>query len=265
MCGRFFLATPGAQVAEIFGLDPAEPILAALRPRYNIAPAQDVLVVRHAAGKDATAREAALMRWGLVPRWAKSLDDGLRTINARGESVDIKPTFRSAFRKRRCLIPADGFYEWKRLDERNKQPMAIRAGGGPFAMAGLWESWRPPDGAASGRAVGGTVGGAIGGGVGGAEIESCTIITTEAAPGIREIHERMPLILRPDQYEAWLSGEGDTPQGVDRLKALIRPFAGELKSTPIGRAVNSPRNDGPELLKPVDPDERIGSPPGLFG
>lgn len=253
MCGRFFLATPGAQVAEIFGLDPAQPILAALRPRYNIAPAQDVLVVRHAPGKDATAREAALMRWGLVPRWAKSLDDGLRTINARGESVDIKPTFRSAFRKRRCLIPADGFYEWKRLDERNKQPMAIRAGGGPFAMAGLWESWRPPEGVASG------------GDGAGAELETCTIITTEAAPGIRDIHERMPLILRPEQYEAWLSAEGDTPQGVDRLKALIHPFTGELKSTPISRAVNSPRNDGPELLKPADPEERTGSPPGLFG
>lgn len=249
MCGRFFLATPGAQVAEIFGLDHGQPLLAALRPRYNIAPAQDVLVVRHAAGRGATTREAALMRWGLVPRWAKTLDEGLRTINARGESVDVKPTFRSAFRKRRCLIPADGFYEWKRLDEKNKQPMAIRAGDGPFAMAGLWEAWKPPD-AASGE---------------GAELESFTIITTEAAPGVRDIHERMPLILRPDQYEAWLTGEGETPQGVDRLKALIRPYAGVLEATPISRAVNSPRNDGPELLRPVDPGERTESPSGLFG
>ncbi|MCU0290522.1 MAG: SOS response-associated peptidase [Thermoanaerobaculaceae bacterium] len=215
MCGRFTLASPGNIVAEVFGLD-EEPLVS---PRFNIAPTQDVTVVRTPAGR----RQAGTLQWGLVPSWAKDEAIGSKLINARAETVAEKPAFRAALRARRCLVLADGFYEWQPAGGR-KQPWYFRAADGrPFAFAGLWERWQP----AAGEAV-----------------ESCTIITTEANDLVRPVHERMPVILPLDVLDRWLGG-GST----DALQALLRPAPeGFLEAYPVSLRVNSPSNDDPGCI-----------------
>ena len=177
MCGRFLLHTPVDTLQRAFGFAERPN----LRPRYNIAPTQTVPIVRQ---KDGGGRELALVRWGLIPSWAKEAGIGGRLINARAETVAEKPAFRGAFRKRRALVPADGFYEWrKREGDRPKQPLLVRRRDGqPFAFAGLWEHWRGPEG----------------------EVETCTILTTEANAALAPIHDRMPVILDPACYDRWL-------------------------------------------------------------
>ena len=178
MCGRYALTSPPAVLAERFHLlwTPE------LEPHYNIAPSQTIPVVRETG----QGREMALLRWGLIPSWAKEASIGMKLVNARGETLADKPAFRSAYRQRRCLIPADAFYEWKAIAGR-KQPYCIRMrDGGPFGMAGLWERWKAPDGQT---------------------VESCAIVTVDANALIAELHERMPLILAPDDYDAWLRAE----------------------------------------------------------
>ena len=217
MCGRFTLAAPAEQVAAQFQL-PATPELSA---RYNIAPTQQVLGVRAADG----GREATFFRWGLVPSWAKDLSVGSRMINARAETVAEKPSFRAALRQRRCLIPADGFYEWQ-AREGGKQPYHITmADGGLFAMAGLYERWKSPEGS---------------------WLESCTILTTEANELMRSLHDRMPVILPPEHYDLWLDpGLHDAGP----LEALLVPYPAEqMAAAPVSRGVNHVGNDGPELL-----------------
>ncbi len=220
MCGRYSLSgSDGRQLQARFAL--AEP--PDLRPRYNIAPGTEVLAVR--ARPDGT-RHAELLRWGLVPHWAKSPRAGQKMINARGETLRERPAYREAFKRRRCLIPADGFYEWQRSpDGAGKQAHHIaRADGALFAFAGLWSVWHPeqPD-----------------------ELRSVTIVTTAATGKIARIHDRMPVILRPDEEALWLASE--TPAGLlDWLLAGVTDE--ELVVWAVGPEVGDPRFDGPQCL-----------------
>jgi len=220
MCGRFTLAVPAEQVAAQFQL-PTAPELA---PRYNIAPTQQIAVVR--AGD--AGRTLSMMRWGLVPSWAKELSIGARMINARAETAAEKPAFRSAMKQRRCLIPADGFYEWQ-AQPGGKQPFHIRmADGRPFAFAGLWEQWRTPEGQ---------------------WLETCTILTTSANELMRQLHDRMPVIIPPEQYALWLD---PALHDTEPLQELLTPYpAEEMTARPVSKAVNKVGNDDPSLLAPV--------------
>ena len=216
MCGRFTQRKPAKALEEHFGVEVPE-----TQPGFNVAPTQNVLAVR---GGDA-GREVAWLKWGLVPAWAKDTSVGVRLINARSETVAEKPSFREAFKKRRCIIPADGFYEWRRT-ERGKQPYFFRMRDDrPFGFAGLWERWE---------------------GEGGETINSCTILTTEANEVLRPVHDRMPVILHPEEYSRWL--EADERERA-LLKELLRPYpAEEMAGYPVGTLVNSPANRGAELI-----------------
>ncbi len=224
MCGRFALTTPPELIASLFALSSPPD----LRPRYNIAPTQDVLIVRMT--KDRTAREAAMVRWGLVPSWADDPSIGSRLINARGESVAEKPAFRRAFRKRRCVIPASGFYEWRETGG-SKQPMYIRREDGePFALAGLWESWHDEDRPDA------------------PPLESCTIITTTANALLKPIHDRMPVVAAREKLDLWLGGEDP-----DALRELLAPAdPSGWRVAPVSRRVNSPKNDDPSCIRPLE-------------
>jgi putative SOS response-associated peptidase YedK len=220
MCGRFNLRTPARDLVEIFQLL-REP---ELTPRYNIAPTQPVAAVRQ-VGK---FRELSLLRWGLVPSWSKDPKAGPPLINARAETIATKPAFRSAFKRRRCLIPADGFYEWQKTEAKAKQPFHIRMKNEhPFAFAGLWEHWEGGDSSA---------------------IESCTIVTTTANDVLRSIHDRMPVILQEGDYDRWLDPK---LEDVPTLERLLRPYpTDEMTAYPISTLVNSPRNESAECIEP---------------
>lgn len=219
MCGRYTLSTPAGRLAEEFRLDEAE---ADLRPSYNIAPTQQVAAVLEEGGR----RRLEMLRWGLVPSWADDPEIGARMINARSETVPEKPSFRRAFRGQRCLIPADGFYEWKREDG-GKQPYYFRMEEGrPFAFAGLWESWEKGEGA----------------------LRSCAILTTRAGSVLEGIHDRMPVILPPGSYDAWLDPEAEK----EELTALLVPYPGDdLEAYPVSRFVNSPANNDERCVEPA--------------
>jgi len=221
VCGRFTLTSTPEALAERFGLD-APPELA---PRYNIAPGQPVLVVRERA---AGMRRASALHWGLVPAWAGADDTGARRINARSESVAEKPSFRDAFRARRCLVPADGFYEW--ADHGGfRQPYRLALPGGAlFAFAGLWERRSQPDGAV---------------------LESCALITRDASPNLRRIHERMPVVLPESTYAGWLD---PTLQEVAALHALLQQAADPgFVAHAVSTRVNHTRFDDPACAEPV--------------
>ena len=221
MCGRFTLSTPADTLAQLFELN--EP--PALPPRYNIAPTETIATVRRPEGD--SGRELAMLRWGLIPPWVKEPDVGSRMINARAETVASSPAFRAAFRRRRCLILADGFYEWQKVGKR-KQPYYFRLQDGlPFAFAGLWEHWEGPAGV----------------------IQSCTLITTEPNEVVAPVHDRMPVILDRASYELWLDPEVERPE---LLRPLLRPYLPEQMSAyPVGLAVNSPSNDDERCIAPL--------------
>ncbi len=233
MCGRYSLTSPTEAVRRMFDF-PEQPNLAV---RVNIAPSQDVAAVRLGAD-GASARHFAWLRWGLIPSWAKEPGIGNRMINARAETIAEKPAFRAAFRRRRCLIPADGFYEWK-TERGRKQPYRIALeGGAAFAFAGLWERW---EGAGEAGAV-----------------ESCTIVTTEANARLKAIHHRMPVILAPGAYEAWL--DPATPGA--EAQALLRPAPSEwFTAYRVSPKINSPANDDPALIAPLDEADEAPEPP----
>jgi putative SOS response-associated peptidase YedK len=222
MCGRFTLFDSADSVAERFGL----PDTPSLSPRYNIAPSQMVAAVR--IPPEGGERELVPLRWGLVPSWTKDPAMGTRMINARAETAADKPAFRSAIRRRRCLVPANGFYEWKRVNGR-KQPYYVRMEDGAiFAFAGLWESWAGPEQE---------------------KIESCTILTTVPNDLLRPIHDRMPVILSPRDYPLWLSPAAQDPGA---LAPLFHPYSpGEMTVFPVGTAVNNPKTDDPALIEPL--------------
>lgn len=219
MCGRYTLTSPTEAIVGLFRLSD-RPNLPA---RYNIAPSQDVPAVR--LGPD-NAPALVLLRWGLVPAWAKEIAIGHRLINARAETVAEKPSFRAAFKQRRCLIPADGFYEWQKPppgSKAGKQPYWIAlADATPFAFAGLWESWRAPDGAT---------------------IESCTIVTCPANELVAPIHARMPVIVGPHDHHQWLAAP---PADAARL---LKPYAAAaMTARPVSTRVNSPANDDADCI-----------------
>jgi len=222
MCGRYTLSTPADLVGEFFSLEEVVEV----PPRFNIAPTQSAPVVRQSAGR----RHLACLRWGLIPSWARDVGIGHRTLNARAETAAVKPSFRQAFRRRRCLVAADGFYEWARVGGRRVAHHFHLLGGGPLAFAGLWESWRDPHGE---------------------RIDSFTILTTEANALVARVHARMPVILAPHSHEPWLD-----PRRVDpaALQPLLEPYpAGEMEAHPVSAAVNSPANDSPSCIEPVGP------------
>jgi putative SOS response-associated peptidase YedK len=225
MCGRFSFHSPHETVVQLFGVAGGAGGAAAVPPRWNIAPSATVVAVRATAGGQ---RELALLHWGLVPSWAKERSIGERLINARVETLREKPAFRSAFRKRRCLVVADGYYEWRAVGAQKQPYLIAAANGAPFGMAALWETWADP--------------------AGGAPLESCVIVTRESAGVVRDIHARMPAIVAPDDYAAWLD-----PASAD-VAALETLLTGEprvaLVAHPVSRRVNNPRNEGPELAVP---------------
>jgi len=220
MCGRFTLRTPAKTLAQLF--DVTVPDFA---PRYNIAPSQDVAALRF--DREKGKREFAFLHWNFVPFWADEPKTKYSMINARAETVAEKRSFRSAFQKRRCLILADGFYEWQERNG-NKQPYFVHLKNDqPFAFAGLWEHWKGD----------------------GEELESCTIIVTEPNERLEPIHDRMPVILSPDDYDQWLDLE---PSDEQRLQELLRPYpAEEMEAYPVSTLVNKPTNDVEECVEPV--------------
>jgi putative SOS response-associated peptidase YedK len=209
-------------------------------PRYNIAPTQDVAIVRRAAGD--SKRQLVFVRWGLVPHWASDVSIGSRLINARSDTVATKPAFRTAFARRRCLVLADGYYEWQKAG-RGKRAYHIRmADGRPFAIAGLWEMWRGTNKEAA------------------AGLESCTIITTDASSRTRTIHDRMPVILDPRDYEPWLDPDVTEKE---RVAPLLRSYEAEdLVAVEVGPHVNNARHEGPECLAgALEESTEIGGDP----
>ena len=219
MCGRFAFYSPHEAIVRLFHVDEAPEV----EPHYNIAPTQYIAAVR--ADRD-DRRKLSMLYWGLVPWWSKEKAGAAKLINARAETVRDKPSFRDAYRRRRCLILADGYYEWQRATAV-KQPWFIGlASGEPFGMAGLWESWRNP--------------------ADGERLESCTIVTTAPASSIAQIHDRMPVILPASTHAVWLDPANDD---VARLDPLLAPYPSELlTSHPVSRRVNSARNDEPDLV-----------------
>lgn len=223
MCGRFTLTIDPGHLQQAF---PWAIIPDDLTPRYNIAPSQPVAVIPNTGDNT-----LSLYRWGLIPSWSKDPSIGDRMINARSETLSEKPSFRSAYRRRRCLILSDGFYEWQQIPgSRGKQPVFVRFNDKrPFAFAGLWEIWNSPDGS---------------------EVRSCTIITTKPNSLLEPIHNRMPVILPSEVYNDWLSPED---RQSTQLNHLLVPYpSSEMVAFPVSRKVNSPQFDSPDLIIPVD-------------
>jgi putative SOS response-associated peptidase YedK len=220
MCGRYLITSAPEAFRRLFGY-PEQPNFP---PRYNVAPTQPVPIVRVVED----ARQFALVRWGLIPPWAKDPRRFTLLINARGESVNEKPAFRNAMRRRRCLFPADGFYEWKDHDGRRSPYFVRPKDSGPIAFAGLWESWMGPNGE---------------------EMETATIVTTTASRDIAHLHDRMPVIVPPEAFDMWLDC-----RNVDALTAaalFVPTPAGQLEVYQVSPAVNRADNDGPELIEPL--------------
>jgi putative SOS response-associated peptidase YedK len=222
MCGRFTLTSTAEILASLFHLREVPD----LPQRFNIAPTQSVAVVRPSA--ETGSRELVMLRWGLIPSWAADPAIGNSLINARSETVATKPSFRSAFRQRRCLVVADGFYEWQKRPGGKKQPYYFRLGDGrPFAFAGLWERWQKGE----------------------EPVESCTLLTTTANATVRPVHERMPVILQPAAYDQWLDSRG---QKAEEVLPLLQPYAGaDLTAYPVGTQVNNARHNGPDCVAPL--------------
>jgi putative SOS response-associated peptidase YedK len=220
VCGRFAFFSPADAVAALFGAgNTADAYIAGLPPRYNIAPTQHVFACRHDVSGNI---EATALRWGLIPFWAKEASIGQRMINARAETVAEKPAYRAAFRHRRCVVLADGFYEWRKTGSAKTPYYISLDSGDAFAFGGLWESWTDK--------------------VTGEIVESTTLITRPANDFMQPLHHRMPMILTPDTTTEWL--EGDV--------SLLSAEPPELKAWSVDRRVNNARNDGADLIEPVD-------------
>jgi putative SOS response-associated peptidase YedK len=222
MCGRFVLAAPPSEVRNHFGHVEVEDF----PPRYNIAPTQPIATIRLFEG----ARHFALVRWGLVPGWVKDPASFSLLINARSETADRKPSFRTAMRHRRCLVPATGYYEWRLGRDGRKQPYHIRPrGGGLIALAGLWEEWCDPDGGI---------------------IDTGALMTVPANDALSHIHDRMPVVIAPEHFDLWLDVKSARPQ---EIQALLKPAPDHLfEAFPVGRRVNGARDDDAGLLEPVE-------------
>jgi putative SOS response-associated peptidase YedK len=224
MCGRYVLKSSRAQIARSFDVDPDN--VAEFPPSYNVAPQTFQPVVR--LNRDTGEREVVLMRWGLIPYWSKEAKIGYSTVNAKAETVATSSSFRESMKRRRCLVPADAFYEWQKLDAKLKQPFAIALkSGGLYAFAGLWDRWRDP----KTKEV----------------LETFTIITTDANELVEPLHDRMPVVLEPKDYQRWL-----TPGDPERLPVdLLRAYPAEkMRAWKVGNRVGNAKNDDPGLLDP---------------
>jgi putative SOS response-associated peptidase YedK len=220
MCGRFFLDAKAGDIIEHYKAPPPDLFSA----RYNIAPTTPVLA--H------TRAKFDLYRWGLIPSWAKDVTMGNRMFNARAETVAEKPSFRNAYKRRRCLVPANGFYEW-RLENGRKQPYCCHLGQQLFSMAGIWEHWQDAEGN---------------------EIQSCALITTEARGAMTELHQRMPVYIAPADYDAWLDCANDKTDAADRL---LRDTAPDYEYYAVNTSVSNSRNEGPDLIKPLESNGQL--------
>ncbi|MYF54811.1 SOS response-associated peptidase [Candidatus Poribacteria bacterium] len=235
MCGRFTLASELDALHDTFG---ESNFWLEFNPRYNITPTQDVAVIsnrQHDPDRRQEQKGYGFFQWGLIPSWAKDAKIGSRMINARSETLSEKPSFRAAYKRRRCLVLADGYYEWQKIEgEKIKQPMYIRLESQkPFAFAGLWEEWQ----ATSDREGMGI------------PLRSCTIITCPPNKTLESIHHRMPVILPQDSYDQWLTPDELTP---DVLQPLLKPYTGEeMEAYPVSKYVNRPAHDSPECIKPL--------------
>ena len=226
MCGRYVLKATLPDIARLLGMD----LDGALEPSYNIAPTRSVPVCMN---EEPDGKQLAFMHWGLIPHWARKRDGNYRMINARAETIAGKPAFRGPFRHRRCLIPADGYYEWKTLQGRKQPYYFSMKDGSPFCFAGLWDRWQPAEGAA---------------------VESCTIITTGADAGAAEIHHRMPVILARDSYARWLDPRITEASQVLPLLQASAPQAMDqaMDHYPVSTLVNNARVDEPRCITPLD-------------
>lgn len=224
MCGRYSLYADYRTILERFDIEEASLEEEQYSPSFNVAPTQQVVAVV----SDGKKNRLGLLKWGLIPPWAKDQKIGSKMINARAETVAEKPSFRNAFKKKRCLVVADSFYEWKRMDNQ-KTPMRIRLKSGePFAFAALWESWKSPDGKT---------------------VNSCTILTTGPNNLMEDIHNRMPVILTKEEEKIWLDPKEHDPEVLGRL---LKPFEPTLlEAYEVSDAVNSPKNNGPELIEKI--------------
>jgi putative SOS response-associated peptidase YedK len=231
MCGRFVSASPPDQIAAYFDATVSESLLA---PNYNVAPTNDVYAVIETPDGE---RRVETFHWGLVPVWAKDIKTGLKMINARAESVASSNAYKRAFKQRRCIVPADGFYEWQaRPGEKRKQPFYIeRKDGEPLAFAGLWETWRDKNA-----------------GPDAPWLHTCTIITTSANDTMAPVHDRMPVILPPSTWKEWLEPGNDDLVSLGKL--LVPAPNSLLTLRPVSTEVNNVRSKGPDLLDPFDPD-----------
>lgn len=224
MCGRYASSRDARDLASAFEVE--EPVEQVLPPSWNVAPTDPVYAVLQRE----QARQLRVLRWGLVPSWAKDAKGAARLINARQETVTGKPAFRAAYARRRCLLPADGYYEWQ-VDGTRKQPWFLsRADGAPLAMAGLYEVWSPPEGE---------------------RLWTCTVITTSAADELGHIHDRTPLLVPPSDWDRWLDPAVEDPG----QHLLVPAVDGALEAWPVGAAVGNVRNDGPELAAPLEPEQ----------
>lgn len=226
MCGRARLSTDFSQIRIVFRIPPARPT-PNFAPTYNLAPTDPIPIVRR--DFEDGARMLDVVRWGLLPYWARDAKLSYSTFNAKAEGIEDKPAFREAFKRRRCLVPLDNFYEWQKLGPKEKQPYAIGLkGGGLMAMAGLWETWRSPAGE---------------------RVRSATIITCPPNALVAELHNRMPVMLPPSVWPEWL---GEAPADVNRLKALLAPYpADDMTMWPVDKRVGNVRNNDPSLIEPV--------------
>ncbi|MEV5831137.1 SOS response-associated peptidase [Spirillospora sp. NPDC052242] len=253
MCGRYATSRARQELLDEFRVQ-VDALEGELEPDYNVAPTKQVPVILDRAPKDAPeevapVRQLRTVRWGLVPSWAKDPAIGNRMINARAETVHEKPSYRRAFAKRRCLLPADGYFEWYVLESEEtekkkrpqKQPFFIRPkDGAVMAMAGLYELWKTPEDE---------------------WLWTCTVITTDAPDDLGRIHDRMPMVVEPDRWDAWLDPSLTDP---DRVRGLLVPaMAGTMDAYPVSKAVNSVKNNGPELVVPAS-DDPAGPPDALF-
>ncbi|HEY2814824.1 MAG TPA: SOS response-associated peptidase [Acidimicrobiales bacterium] len=240
MCGRFVSSSPPDELARYFDVEQVGESV--LEPSYNVAPSNDVYVVVETGG----VRRLESFHWGLIPFWAKGPSTGNKMINARAETIAEKNAYKRAFQKRRCIIPADGFYEWKKVPgQKAKQPYFIhRADGEPMAFAGLWEVWRPNTGDDTGETSDTEI------------IRSCTIITGQPNEKVADIHDRMPVMLPPSVWAQWLDPANDD---LDTLGKLLVPAPASLiELHPVTTAVNNVRSNGAELADPLEPDEAAG-------
>jgi putative SOS response-associated peptidase YedK len=232
MCGRFALITPPVRLARYFQAALDDGVEPERRPSWNVAPTTQVLGITASRGDHDPHRTLSLFRWGLIPSWAKDATSGSRLFNARGETVATKPSFRAAFKARRIIVPADGFYEWHKLNNSKQPHYFTRADGEPLAFAGLSEWWRDKNGPDDAPAI-----------------RSCTIITTSASQDMDAIHDRMPVILNPDTFDVWLDPDNDDP---NELTAFLRAApVGTVVHHPVGQHIGNVRNNDADLIAPI--------------